>query len=563
MNFYIRMWRDRPDEAMHKHLLLGLNRCSIRYSKFPYPLSNVRGMLEMFDDHWTFRDLDGVNATARVTCEGRLTPGLEGNELVLNITGRDVPLNEDLRNALSPNIQQVWYDMRPRGVVDLTAEVRYLPEQKKFSVGVRAEPQRDTASIEPVHFPYRLDRLQGVLLYRDGHVDLQHFKGEHGAVKIAEEGSCDFQPDGRWAMRFTNLSVDRLRADRDLIQALPERLKKAVVELGPTGAMNLRGGFSLERVGPPGEPLRSTWDVRIGLQQSNLQCGGLLLQNVCGEAALVGAFDGCHLQSRGELALDSLSYKDFQLTQVMGPIWIDDGRVLFGSWVDRRENPSAAAIGRPRQPRPLTAGLFGGTLLGDGWVTLEGEPRYAMNATLTGADLARCAREGAAVRQKLRGKVFATIDLTGSGRTRNALLGRGGIRLSDADVYELPVMISLLKILSIRPPDQNAFSDATIRYRIEGEHIYFDNIDFHGDAISLRGKGEMDFQSSIRLTFYALVGRSELDVPVIKQVFRGASQQLMLIHVDGTLQNPETRREALPAVSQALQQIREELEGKK
>ena len=65
----------------------------------------------------------------------------------------------------------------------------------------------------------------------------------------------------------------------------------------------------------------------------------------------------------------------------------------------------------------------------------------------------------------------------------------------------------------------------------------------------------MDFQSAIRLTFYAMVGRGELDLPVIKQVFRGASQQIMLIHVDGTLQNPETRREALPAVNQALQQL--------
>ena len=117
--------------------------------------------------------------------------------------------------------------------------------------------------------------------------------------------------------------------------------------------------------------------------------------------------------------------------------------------------------------------------------------------------------------------------------------------------------------MSIRPPDQNAFSDATIDYRIEGEHIYFDRIDFRGDAISLRGQGEMDFQSAIRLTFYALVGRGELDVPVVKQVFRGASQQLMCIHVDGTLQNPETRKEALPALNQALQQIREELQTRR
>ena len=208
---------------------------------------------------------------ARVTCEGSLSPGFEGQRVGASVSSDATSRSgEELRDALSPNIQQVWHDVRPRGVVDLTAEVRYLPDQKKFNVSVRAEAQPDTASIEPVHFPYRLDRLQGVMVYRDGHVDVQGFKGEHGAVKVSSEVSCDFQPDGRWEMRFTDMSVDRLRADHDLIKALPERLRKAVVELLPTGAVNLRGNFNLERVGPPGEPLRSSWEMRIGLQQNNL-----------------------------------------------------------------------------------------------------------------------------------------------------------------------------------------------------------------------------------------------------------------------------------------------------
>jgi hypothetical protein len=166
-------------------------------------------------------------------------------------------------------------------------------------------------------------------------------------------------------------------------------------------------------------------------------------------------------------------------------------------------------------------------------------------------------------RQKLRGKILATADLTGTGHTRNLLNGKGTIRLTEADVYELPVMLSMLKILSIRPPDQNAFSDAQIDYRIVGEHFYFDRIVFHGDAVSLRGSGDMNLQSQINLTFYGLVGRGELEIPVVKQVVRAASQQLMLIRVGGTLQVPEPRQEALPALNQALQQIRNELENRK
>jgi hypothetical protein len=452
----------------------------------------------------------------------------------------------------------VWRDVRPRGTVNLSAEIHYLSESKKFSVRVQAQPQPQTAAIEPVHFPYRLDQLDGDLFYSDGVLTFELRKGMHGAVKVSSKGSCDFQDDGRWNIHFTQMSVDRLRADRDLIQALPERLRKILVELNPTGPINLRGGLDFERTGQPDEPLHSRWDVWLGLQRSSLQLGGILVENVHGEASLLGGFDGQRLRSsRGELAVDSLNYKDCQLTQVMGPIWIDDERVLFGSWVDQQEKGSmdAAVTGPPRPPRQITANICDGKFDAKGWATLTPEPRYRIEATLNGADLARCAQEFGAPRHNLRGKIFATADLNGSGRSRNMLSGNGRIVLSEGNVYELPVMLALLKILSIRPPDQNAFSAAVIDYRVEGEHIYFDHIDFHGDAIGLRGKGEMNFQSQIALTFYATVGPAEWDVPIIKQVFRGASQQIMQIRVDGTLQNPEPHREALPGVSHALQTL--------
>jgi hypothetical protein len=566
---YTRLWRDRPGEPMHQHLRLNVARGSIRYAKFLYPLANIHGELEMRDGNWTYRNLEGRNNAARVTCHGSLTHDAAGGRLQLFLEGRDVPLEKDLHDALSENARRAWDDLQPRGVVDLKADVTYHFDEKKLSLAVRVEPQRETTSIEPLHFPYRLDRAEGVLTYQDGHVVLQGCKAEHGpagtAVKIAWDGTGDFQPDGRWNIDFTNLSVDRLRPDRDFCQALPERLKKAIGKLGPTGAVNLAGSLTLEGDGRPGAPLRSQWNLRIGLTQNSLQCGGVLLENLWGAVALRGAFDGQNLQTRGELALDSISYKDYQLKQVRGPLWIDNDQVLLGDWVDLAEGNAAArrTLGPPQTPRPITASLFDGTLSGCGWITLAAEPRFGMNGTLTGASLARCAQEVTTGRQKLRGKVSATIGLRGSGCTRNALTGGGVLQFSEADLYELPVMLSLLKILSIRPPDQNAFSDGAIKYRIAGEHVYFDTIDFRGDAISLRGNGEMNSQSQIGLTFYAMVGHGDLEVPVVTQILHGASQQLMLIRVGGTLQNPEPRQEALPELNQALQRLRNELQSRR
>ena len=583
ISFTMQIGRNRSDEPLGRHLVINVKQSSMRYEKFPYPLANIRGTIEMTDlgqpasaadpskpsadasdagsSVWMFQNFEATHDTARVACNGRFASDAQGPELVLNFTARDVPLDEGLRDALKRDIQRVWVGLRPRGIVDLNAEVHYRPKQQQFNVEVRAAPQRETASLDPVKFPYRLERLQGALTYRNGHVTFERFKAEHGAVKIAAEGFCDFQPDGRWIARFDRVSIDRVRiTDRDVNAALPDRLKKAVAELNPTGAINLRGGFELEQGPDPSDPLQSRWNVLIGLQQSNLQCGGLLLENVCGNVALRGGFNGRQTSSRGELAFDSLTFKDCQLTRVMGPFWIDDDRALFGEWVDSRENASkfTDATGPIERPRMLTASLFGGTLYGQGWATFEATPRYAANLTLTNASLEQCAKE-LGVRQKLQGRVIASANLAGSGRSRNALGGFGDIKLTECNLYELPVMVSLLKLLSIRTPDQNAFSDVAAHYRVEGEHIYFDNIDFHGDAISLLGKGDLNSQMKLDMKFFTQVGRNELNVPIITDVFRGASQQIMQIYVTGTVQNPEIRKEALPELKKTWQQLEEEL----
>jgi hypothetical protein len=161
-------------------------------------------------------------------------------------------------------------------------------------------------------------------------------------------------------------------------------------------------------------------------------------------------------------------------------------------------------------------------------------------------------------RQQVTGKVFASTQLWG-GEELHALRGEGRIRLREADVYELPVMVAMLKVLSVRAPDSTAFTDGDIDYRVEGNHVYLDRINVKGDAISLLGRGEANLDRQIKLNFYTVVGRDEWQIPIVRPLLGEASRHMMQILVDGSLDNPQVKPEAFPEAKQFLQQVQEDL----
>jgi hypothetical protein len=553
-NFVAQHWRDDPERAEpHAHLALTLNRCSLNYERFAYPLGNVRGSVEMVDGVWNFRDLEGTNDTGLVKCQGSFGPGPEGKRLLLTFVGENVPLEEELRDALPPNMGALWKSLKPRGAVDLNIDLAYDCTARRTSLKLRARPRSEISSLEPIYFPYRLDKFRGTIYYQDGHTELENVEAVHGRTLVSTGGSCDIAPDGGFRLKLTNLAVDRLKADHELLAALPEGLKRVVGELKPAGGLSLRGQVEFNKAGASGAPLESAWDVIFDIHQGAIDAG-IKLENLYGSVKLAGGFDGKQFSSRGELLLDAATYKNFQFTQIAGPLWIDNDHVLAGAWAETRAGS--------RSPRRITAKIFSGTVEADCQVNLGAAPQYTLRANLTDADLAQFAKENVSGRQRLDGKVVANVELQGTGRNTHSMRGAGGIRLHDADIYELPVMVALLKILNMREPDTTAFTRSDIDFRIQGEHVLLDRINFSGDAISLLGMGQMNFDRQINLTFHSIVGRTEHQVPILRSVLGEASQQIMQIRVEGTVDNPTTRSEAFPRVSQAIQKLQADFQKK-
>jgi hypothetical protein len=552
-SFYTKVHRADPRDRPHQILTLSLNHCSIRYDRFSYPISNIKGTVVMEDGRWSSDDLEGVNDTGRIFCRATLQPTREGPELALRFTGLGIALEDELRDALPPPAQKVWSDLRPRGSVNLRADVSYVGGRKKPDVQVYIDRIDEQATLDPVAFPYRLERLRGngqqsVFSFDSGkrRVDFPFVRAEHGRSALSVSGYCQYDEEGGWLLRFERLTADRMRADGDLLAALPPGLKKVVTFLNPTGVINLDGRLDLAPSGFPQSPLQSAWNVDINVEQSSIQAG-VHLENVSGTVNLKGGHDGRQLRSTGELLIEDLTFKEFRFRNVLGPLWIDDTRVILGS---QAEQP------QPNRPlRPLTARLYGGAVQADIEVNFGEMPRYLLQATLTGGDLDVFAREQLTGKQRLSGKVDAGLLLSGSGASLHSMTGGGEIRLSEADIYELPFMVRLLSILSVRMPDKAGFTNSQVGFAVTGEILEMKKIEFSSDAISLVGTGEMNLNCDVQATLAAIVGRSDWQLPIFKNVMGQASKQFMQIRVDGNLADPQIHREAFPAFNQALEQL--------
>jgi hypothetical protein len=205
--------------------------------------------------------------------------------------------------------------------------------------------------------------------------------------------------------------------------------------------------------------------------------------------------------------------------------------------------------------------VAGGTLLLDGSVAAAAPGAFTLAAVLGDAELERLAADVTGAANRYRGRVFGGVEVSGSRAGRHSLAGRGQVRLRDADIYELSVVVALLKILRIKPPDRNAFSTSLVDFRIEGPRAYLDTIELSGDAISLVGAGEIDFDSNINLTFRPIMGDSETQLPAMKRLLGRAGGQFMLVHVGGTLADPVPTTEAFPTLAAALQKFQTQRRG--
>jgi hypothetical protein len=569
---------------------------TLQYKEFPYPIHRINGEVRLQGDQWKFLNFSGYKGNAFVQMQGRFVKptsqlGQTGHSnqgpaeapLEMVLTATDVPLDNDLRDALAaknPAILNTWRSLKPEGDLDqvrISLESTLKPGGTNVFVHAKKWIPTDslttsTISFMPTWFPYRIEGVTGEFILQDGHVRLTGIHGVHGDTELQMDGVYNRAPNGQWHFAMDHLTIDRLRMDADLLAAMPMELSQQIRGLDIQGPLQLEGDVYLAHQPTATKSLHASWRVRLEVAGAAIDCG-TRLSGIHGGIQFTGVVDDRGFRSSAFVEIDSMFLGNQQITKIQGPLWIDERQILAGNWAraTQQNKTGSTVIRQPQRPAmSLTGHSFGGVGKIDLQVLFDkdqrlsehangkSQPRFMLQASLLQADLAKLARHRG-VQERTSGRVDATVRLQGVTGDRTSWLGDGQVRLKQADTYELPLMVALFNKIEMQA-DRGVFSSTDVDFRIRNDQIVLDRIDLRGDTVSLYGTGWMSFEEEINLNFYSRVGRQQIAIPIINAVLTEASKSLLQIEVVGTVGQPRVNRTAFPELDGAMERILKNLE---
>jgi hypothetical protein len=565
-----------PSGAKRKRIDLEVVDGRLRYEKFPYPLYEVRGRMLVEDDRVELVQFQAQNnGGAQIQCEGswRAQPDGPGGQLDLQFTGYAIPLDDGLRTALNPGARQTWDALQPGGVLEqLKVRVEHGPQPGPPHLTITAHqwdagkgPRREV-SMAPQALPYRLGITRGTVRMRGDEVTISDIDGYHGASRVSAEGTCKRRADGRWQLDIELLTGSRLRPDHELIAALPDEIRGGFSKLQLREPVSLRGTTQL--ILPDAAHPRATfsWDVRMQLEGNRIGDAGTV-GNIRGEVDVRGSSGESGTAAEGTVRIDSMHVRDLQITGIEGPFAIQGPRLSLGKELLLPSADAASQRDRDAAVTPIRGRIFGGQLGLTGDVALD-TGQFAVNLKLSEAEvrvllneLGQTPGSGLAgpqtpggLGEQMGGKFGGTVALEGTLGAADLLRGTGSASLSQAKLYQLPLIVQLLNQLSLTPTEDVAFTDGTTEFALDGDLLTLRDLKLWGDLVALHGSGTVNSRRELDLAFNTRVSPQSIWSKMVLPL-RSQRYTLWTIYVRGPLAMPEIERRALDAVGETLERL--------
>ena len=563
------------DQSLTYNADIALKDSSVKADAFPYAVTGVSGNLSVTEEQVDIHGLQGRHGGATITAVGKIPLDAEPGHPQLKVSARDVLLDNELRDALPEGLRKVWERFSPGGLADVSLRLGSEKAPKNDRLDYRLVMDARNAEMKYEGFPLALSGITGRVTAAPGRVDLKGLSVSRGKMNILLDGSVVFGPKGSEA--DLSIKARALPVDEALIAAISAAAPKLGEYLGPGGIVdadlsNLRilvPSPSSTRPATAPAPAPTAWtlgsgrpnakpfavvlnDVRINTGQES--------QELTGKLTGSAAAEGDDVEIDAALALEKVRIGKQLLTNLAGDI-------------TKKRGDDQIRI------RDIEADIYGGQLRALAVVQLADPVKYGVDIRVFDVDLGKLVNAGidepqqrSGIKGLLRSSHIWLKATVGKPEKRS---GEGILKITGATitkppkpsgllrVFQLPVLLQLVRMVQLSLPGKADFPDVDIAYSLEGHTVTFREVHLRGAALSLVGSGTMNLKTDeIDLTF--LGGPSE-KLPSIEgllstaadQLLKAVAGELLEVRASGTLSKPRTRVVPVPRLDAIRKRLME------
>ena len=206
----------------------------------------------------------------------------------------------------------------------------------------------------------------------------------------------------------------------------------------------------------------------------------------------------------------------------------------------------------------LSAKAHGGRVAGFAEVRLADPLVYGMRLSVEGIKLEDlfAGAVKAAPGAKVKGLLAGTLQLTAATGKKPTRQASGRLRISEAKLDRLPVMLGLMHVVYLSLPGESIFAEGTVTYHLTDDKLVFDEIYLRGAPLSIVGSGVMKMKTEeLSMTFLAGAPREMPRIGSLEELLTGIAREIVEVRVSGTVRKPKMQTRPLRSLDRILRDL--------
>ncbi|GAX60336.1 uncharacterized protein SCALIN_C10_0096 [Candidatus Scalindua japonica] len=575
------------------------------YVKWPFHIKHVNGKLEYSREGVFLRSIKGDIQNEGQQTNGEIDAFFDaGNarkNIKLNIP--DFNITETLLKMVPDVGEKVWNDYHPSGNIDLTINYRSNEDNSISDYSVKASCKGIEA--KNPFLPYDLSNIIGLMEMDGKNIYLKNMSGyllngpkiNHSTI----DGVINLKSKEK---RFT-VSIPNLDMTENLVKSIPKKGEAIWFRYKPTGQVDFMldyKGFedsskdeyiitvdgkgneieyadlSIKMTDVIGRVVVSKNDVQLknmrgyiinGDQLARTVCDGLYILRSKDKKVLYNVFDLRVTQEFLDKFTKQVKRDWFKIEPegwvsvvLDDEIIIKEGKErqsiiidakgckfrlinfpLIASDVDGR----ISIVDGQLASRKINGSYCGGSIQGAIEADISSpEGEYSGEFHFDKVSLPKLMESFVKEQQEWTGVCEGGVEFEGINNNLMSFTAQGSAKLRDGHLAEIPVLLSILKILNLSVPKKESFQTADLKYSVKNKIVNIEELEIFSDSIELGCIGTVKFDGTIDLTVVAGLNRETFSqIPFIGNlmdfVVGGVRKKLTKVQITGTLSNPVTK----------------------